>query len=144
MDVVSVPYSVCSSSPSRTVLARFSYLDRVPDIPVVPQQFLNKVVDACAHGSDSARQLFTDKVVDIPVLALRSGGASDSVIDTIWRPGWALFVAFCAIFRTLPRGLSPGVRGFFRALDDEEFFVIEGSPGWRGRRESDSQVTCHM
>ena len=21
---------------------------------------------------------------------------------------------------------------------DEEFFVIEGSPGWRGRRESDS------
>ena len=43
--------------------------DRVLDIPVVPQQFLNKVVDACAHGSDSARQ-FTDKVVDIPVLAL--------------------------------------------------------------------------
>ena len=56
--------------------------DRVLDIPVVPQQFLNKVVDACAHGSDSARQ-FTDKVVDFPVLALTSGGASDSVIDRV-------------------------------------------------------------
>ena len=56
--------------------------DRVLDIPVVPQQFLNKVVHACAHGSDSARQ-FTDKVVDIPVLALTSGGASDSVIDRV-------------------------------------------------------------
>ena len=56
--------------------------DRVLDIPVVPQQFLNKVVDACAHGSDSARQ-FTDKVVDIPVLALTSGGASDPVIDRV-------------------------------------------------------------
>ena len=31
----------------------------------------------------------------------------------------------------------------FRALDDEEFFVIEGSLGLRGRPESDSQVTCH-
>ena len=36
---------------------------------------------------------------------------------------------------------SRGAR-IFRALDDEEFFVIEGSPGWRGRRESDSQMTC--
>ena len=31
----------------------------------------------------------------------------------------------------------------FSALDDEEFFVVEGS-GWRGRRESDSQVFCHL
>ena len=30
----------------------------------------------------------------------------------------------------------------FSAVDDEEFFVVEGS-GWRGRRESDSQVFCH-
>ena len=30
----------------------------------------------------------------------------------------------------------------FSALDDEEFFVVEGS-GWRGRRESDSQVFWH-
>ena len=46
-----------SSSPSRSFLARFSSFDRVLDIPVVPQQFLNKCVDACAHGVDSARQL---------------------------------------------------------------------------------------
>ena len=31
---------------------------------------------------------------------------------------------------------------FLGALDDEEFFVVEGS-GWRGRREFDSWVTCH-
>ena len=35
------------------------------------------------------------------------------------------------------------VCSIFRALDGEEFFVIEGSLGWRGRQESDSQVTCH-
>ena len=52
---------------SRTVVARFSSFDRVLDIPVVPQQFLNKDVDASAHGSYNVRQWFTDKVVDIPV-----------------------------------------------------------------------------
>ena len=34
------------------------------------------------------------------------------------------------------------VSAHLSALDDEEFFVIEGS-GCRGRRESDSQVFCH-
>ena len=34
------------------------------------------------------------------------------------------------------------VSAHFSALDDEEFFAIEGS-GWRGRWESDSQVFCH-
>ena len=34
------------------------------------------------------------------------------------------------------------VSAHFSALDDEEFFVVEGS-GWLGRRESDSQVFCH-
>ena len=34
------------------------------------------------------------------------------------------------------------VSAHFSAVDDEEFFVVEGS-GWRGRRESDSQVFCH-
>ena len=35
----------------------------------------------------------------------------------------------------------PDLSGFFEALDDEEFFVIEGS-GWQGRRSLDSQATC--
>ena len=35
-----------------------------------------------AYGPDSA-VAFTNKVVDIPVLALRTGGASDSVIDRV-------------------------------------------------------------
>ena len=34
------------------------------------------------------------------------------------------------------------VSAHFSALDDEEFFIIEGS-GVAGRRESDSQVFCH-
>ena len=33
------------------------------------------------------------------------------------------------------------VSAHFSALDDEEFFVVEGS-WWRGRRESDFQVFC--
>ena len=48
------------------------------------------------------------------------------------------------IFRTPPKGVESRVARIFRALDDEEFVVVEGSPGWRGRRESDSQVTCHL
>ena len=35
------------------------------------------------------------------------------------------------------------VSAHFSALDDEEFFVVEDS-GWRGRRESDSQMFCHL
>ena len=31
----------------------------------------------------------------------------------------------------LSDGFVPGGPGSFRALDDEEFFVIEGSLGWR-------------
>ena len=51
---------------------------------------------------------------------------------------------FAPFSDSLREGLSPGGVRIFRAFDDEEFFVIEGSLGWRGRRESDSQVTCHM
>ena len=32
---------------------------------------------------------------------------------------------------------------FLGARDDEEFFVVEARVWW-GRRESDSQVTCHQ
>ena len=44
---------------------------------------------------------------------------------------------FAAFFALRPHGREYP----FSALDDEEFFVIKGS-GWRGRRESDSQVFC--
>ena len=40
-----------------------------------------------------------------------------------------LFCAFCAIFRTLPTGVESRGARIFPALDDEEFFVIEGSRG---------------
>ena len=41
---------------------------------------------------------------------------------TIWRRFWP-------IFRTPPRGVESWVARIFRALDDEEFFIVEGSLG---------------
>ena len=63
---------------------------------------------------------------------------------TILRRNGCFSGAFRAIFRTPPRGIESWCARIFRALDDEEFFVVEGSLGWRGRPESDSQVTRHM
>ena len=48
----------------------------------------------------------------------------------------------CRILRHFSHSVQLDVSAHFSALDDEEFFVVEGS-GWRGRRESDSQVFCH-
>ena len=82
---------------------------------------------------------FIDKVVDIPGSeqwkCLRFSHRQSSM--TISRRVWP-------IFRTLPKGVESRVARIFRALDGEEFFVVESYPGWRGRREFDSQVTCHM
>ena len=64
---------------------------------------------------------------------------------------WTLFqqaalmmswMVFCRILRHFSHSVRMDVSAHFSALDDEEFFVVEGS-GWRGRRESDSQVFCH-
>ena len=49
---------------------------------------------------------------------------------------------FCRILLHFLHSVRLDVSAHFSALDEEEFFVIEGS-GWRGRRESDSQVFCH-
>ena len=49
---------------------------------------------------------------------------------------------FCRILRHFSHSVRMDVSAHFSALDDEEFFVVEGS-GWWGRRESDSQVFCH-
>ena len=49
---------------------------------------------------------------------------------------------FCRILLHFSHSVRMDVSAHFSALDDEEFFVVEGS-GWRGRRESDSQLFCH-
>ena len=49
---------------------------------------------------------------------------------------------FCRILRHFSHSVPMDVSAHFSALNDVEFFVVEGS-GWRGRRESDSQVFCH-
>ena len=55
---------------------------------------------------------------------------------------WTSEGGFCRILRHFSHSVRMDVSAHFSALDDEEFFVVEGS-GWRGRRESDSQVFCH-
>ena len=75
-----------------------------------------------AHGPDSAAVAFTDKVFDIPGSeqwkCLRFSHRQISM--TISRRVWP-------IFRTHPKGVESRVARIFRALDDEEFFVVEGS-----------------
>ena len=44
------------------------------------------------------------------------------------------WMVFCSILRHFSHSVRMDVSAHFSALDDEEFFVIEGS-GWRGRRE---------
>ena len=86
-----------------------------------------------SDGPDSSvwrcRRCSSCKVVDVPAVSqvvpefpAKPGGASDSVHRSD-----GVFGAFCAIFRAPPG--SPGVERQFSqlgALDDEEFFVIEG------------------
>ena len=54
--------------------------------------------------------------------------------------GFRFFAAFLLHFS---HSVRMDVSAHFSALDDEEFFVVEGS-GRRGRRESDSHVFCRL
>ena len=54
---------------------------------------------------------------------------------------WTSEGGFCSISRHFSHSVRMDVSAHFSALDDEDFFVVEGS-GWRGRRESDFQVFC--
>ena len=56
-----------------------------------------------------------------------------------WRAESGCSRILAAFFALRPHGRECP---FFSALDDEEFFIVEGS-GWPGSPESDSQVTCH-
>ena len=158
VDVPVIMLFVFQQSWSYVYCAAIQFLDRVPDIPVVPQkgdsavQSLNKVVDAgCARQlpvvqtvlqlrspTRSSTSLFSRSEQEVPQIQ-----SSTELNDDLQRFGF-LFVALCAIFRIPPRGVESRGARIFRALDNEEFFVVEGSLCWRGRRESDSQVTCHM
>ena len=79
---VQVVRFLCRDSVPSTECWTFQSCHRGGDSTV---QSLNKVVAVVVYDScpwlDSAAVAFTDKVVDIPVLAFRNGGASDSVTD---------------------------------------------------------------
>ena len=47
---------------------------------------------------------------------------------------------FCRILRHFSHSVRMDVSAHFSALDDEEFFVVDGS---RGGGSQDSQVFCH-
>ena len=106
---------------------------------------LNKVVDAvvydrCPWSRQCCTVAFTERVVDIPGLAFRTVDVpqiqSSTELNDNFEAKWVLFRRILRHFRTPPTGVESRGARIFRALDDEEFFVIEGSLGWRGRPES--------
>ena len=126
------------------VCVPIQFLDRVPDIPVVQQkgdstvQSLSKVVDAgCARQlpmvqtvlqlrspTRSSTSLFSRSEQEVPQIQ-----SSTELNYDLERFG-CFFGACCAIFRTPPKGVESWGARIFRALDDEEFFVVvAGSPG---------------
>ena len=81
---------------------------------------------------------------DVPEVDSRPGAVRTGNLD-IYSTSSSYDVAdgfFRRILRHFSHSVRMDVSAHFSALDDEEFFVVEGS-GWRGRRESDSQVFCH-
>ena len=116
----------------QSCVSRAIQSDRVLDIPVMfTVQFLNKVVDMVMYDScpwfDSAEQLRSPTRSSTSLFqnsgkCLRFSHRQSSM--TIWRRFWP-------IFRTPPRGVESRVARIFRALDDEEFFVVEAPRGWR-------------
>ena len=56
----------------------------------------------------------------------------------VHRQGLFCLMGISLHFAAFSRSVRMDVSAHFSALDDEEFFVVEGS-GWRGRWESDSQ-----
>ena len=139
--VVDVTVIIQLVSAVQSYVSRAIQSDRVPDIPVMPTvQFLYKVVDMVL------RQLPTVQTVHSS--CVRRQGRRHPWFRTVEEPQiqsstefnddfeaglGAFFGEFCAIFRTPPRGGESRGARIFRALDDEEFFVVEGSPGWRGK-----------
>ena len=61
------------------------------------------------------------------------------VAVAVHRQGLHCLRDLCCILRHFSHSARMDVSAHFSALDDEEFFVIEGS-GWRGRRESDTPM----
>ena len=93
------------------------------------------VVQTILNSVEIPQLQFGEQMADVPVMLVRSCGSStrSSLSDG----------GFCRILRHFSRSVRMDVSAHFSALDDEEFFVIKGS-GWRGLRESDSQVFCHL
>ena len=109
--------------------------DRVLDIPVVlTVQFLNKVVDMVFTTVPMVRTVrsvhrqghrhpCSCSDVEVPQIQ------SSTELNDNREAKRVHFGASCAIFRTPPKGVESRVARIFRALDDEEFFVVEGSSG---------------
>ena len=140
MDIPSIMQLVFQQSKSYVFFA-LQFLDRVLDIPVVPQkedstvQSLNKVVAVVVHDNypwsrqcscvhrQGRRHPCSWSDVEMPQIQ------SSTELNDKLEAKWVLFWRICAIFRTPPKGVESRGARIFRALDDEEFFVVEGSRG---------------
>ena len=124
--------------------------EKLVEIPQLQPLRLDTVVHMPVVCNDSCRMVQTRENCEGPRSCSTSerpccAGLLAQFIDkilTVWRLWrWdGFFGGFSAFFALLR--VSRSGAPVFRALDDEEFFVVEGSPGWRGRRKSNSQVTC--
>ena len=126
---VDVPVIILLVPAVQSYVSRAIQSDRVPDIPVMlTVQFLNKVVDMVMYDRvPIVRQCrVRSSTRSSTSLVQNSGSASDPVID---RARMTFLRRFWPIFRTPPQGVESRVARIFRAPDDEEFFVVEGSSG---------------
>ena len=137
VDVPSTMQLVFQQSKSYVFCAAVQFLDIVPDIPVVPQKgwLLTLLCTTVAHGPDSAEQLRSPTWSSTSLFSLSEQWRCLRFSHRQCSMTRCFRGAFCAIFRTPPRGVESRGARIFRALDDEEFFVIEGSLVWRGRHE---------
>ena len=134
--------------------------DKVIDVPVVPVLFPSAGVgrrQPSSHAFPWTRWLTcpvcttisahdaVNKVVDVAVFMQRQvPGSAGRCLRAVHRQDVQVLRRgdFARILRHFSHFVRMDVSAHFSALNDEEFFVVEGS-GWRGRRESDSQVFCH-
>ena len=84
------------------------------------------------------RQSAIDFGIISHIFSMKMDSDPDGELLDVWQS-----LGFCRILRHFSHSFRMDVSAHFSALDDEEFFVIEGC-GWRGHRESDSQLFCHL
>ena len=146
---------------------------QIPTVPPFPKTIENSPVAVCFQVVDApvvqvvlAMPVVVTTGAQGPDSAENCGSAAVAVPAWLWTSLWhaatssrqsgrSLRLVHRRDVQVLRRVISPHCAAFFglrphgrecpfSALDDEEFFVVVEGSGWRRRRESDSQVFCHL